>query len=176
MGMIIEAEILAKSWMPGMREGTTRHAWEHPRDLVRILRASPIKAVDDHTLTVAWLHDIVEDGKKEDGSPVSLLDLKDFPLEVVSDVKSLTNFGTQKIDYLMSLSKLTPRAKLVKCADRICNLHDGAHVFKKPRWIRYLGETYYFIYPLAKDLEPLGFEAVAWAQTELINAAQLRRL
>lgn len=177
---IEKAEDLARRWMPGVREGGSRRAWEHPQDVVKLLCSSPIKAVqtDDRILMVAWLHDIIEDGIKENGARVTSQDLVDagLPGEVVCDVVELSKqVDEPKEAYLSRLKHHTPRAKLVKCADRVCNLREGAPVFKTRRWIRYVGETCYFIYPIASDLSsPFGFEAAGWAEDELLKALRVR--
>lgn len=168
--------------MPGLRQGPAkRKAWEHPQDLVNFLTKemdfieTPAEE-QEKRIAVAWLHDILEDGKKEDGSGVVVADLEaeGIPTEVIDDVLSLTAMGNEpKSEYLASLKHASPRAKLVKCIDRACNLRDGKKAFKVRRWIRYVGETYYFIFPLAEDLPTLECNYLRMA---LIKAVEARVL
>lgn len=157
--------------MPGTRQGPEkRKAWEHPQDLVRLIEAE--MAYSTETLAVAWLHDILEDGRKEDGSPVTTDDLlgAGFPKAVVEDIKALSHReGEPKATYLERLKEASPRARIVKCVDRICNLREGKTAFKDRRWARYVGETFYFIFPLAE-----GLREGKWLQAELAKAAQAR--
>lgn len=156
--------------MPGLRQGPAkRKAWEHPQDLVNLLTKemdfieTPAEE-QEKRIAVAWLHDILEDGKKEDGSGVVVADLEaeGIPTEVIDDVLSLTAMGDEpKSEYLASLKHASTRAKLVKEA------------FKVRRWIRYVGETYYFIFPLAEDLPTLERN---FLRMELVKAVEARRL
>ena len=75
--------------------------------------------------------------------------------------------------YLRRLKEHSRRVKLVKCVDRICNLRGGREAFKDRRWIRYVGESYYFIYPLTEDLQVVERD---WLQANLIRAVQAREL
>lgn len=184
-----KAEELARRWMPGRREGpANRFAWEHPADLVRVLTTEIVPAGVpsdelEKRIELAWLHDILEDGRKEDGSPVTMYDLMREQV-IVEDVLAMTRrehpgqdgkpFSEPKEKYLARLKEASPRAKLVKCVDRICNLREGKAAFKDRRWIRYVGETYLFIYPLTEDL-PVGAER-NWLQAELVKAVQARQL
>jgi (p)ppGpp synthase/HD superfamily hydrolase len=179
-GMIEKAEQLARRWMPGLRQGPAkRKAWEHPQDLVSLLTKemdfieTPAEE-QEKRVAVAWLHDILEDGKKEDGTTVSVQDLCDEGIrpQVIADVLALTNEGP-KDAYLAQLKAKSPRAKLVKCVDRICNLREGKDAFKTKRWIRYVGETYYFIFPLTEGLPPLERN---FLRQELIKAVEARQL
>jgi (p)ppGpp synthase/HD superfamily hydrolase len=184
------AEELARRWMPGHREGPgNRFAWEHPEDLVRVLTIEMPIEVDvaeaERRIALAWLHDIIEDGRKEDGSGVDEADLfrEGVDPEVIADVLSMTRRTYQeggalvlesKEQYLGRLKEAKVRAKVVKCVDRTCNLREGRETFKDRRWIRYVGETYYFIYPLTESL-PKGAER-SWLQAALIQAVQARQL
>lgn len=187
-----QAEQLAKRWMKGRREGSSgRRAWEHPADLVRVLTEEmPIIVGNGEELekmvALAWLHDILEDGRKEDGTSVSMYNLQDEGVEedIINDILALTQktlrtregqfVPEEKSLYLARLKGKSPRARLVKCVDRICNLREGKDCFKTKRWIRYVGETYYFIYPLAEDL-PIVAER-NWLQLKLVEAVQARQL
>lgn len=173
------ASRMAAKYMPGKRQGSGRHAWEHPGDVVAYLQGLGVD--DSQTLAVAWLHDILEDGML-DGYSVdysSILDElirdygeEDLPVQVMNIVQSLSHQTNEpKSAYLASLAEASEEAKLVKCADRICNLREGVDTFKRDRWIRYIGETYYFIYPLTKGLK---YREVL--QKDLLAAAGARNL
>lgn len=187
----MSAEDIARRWMKGTREGPgLRYAWEHPQDLVNmIMKEMPTTASEEEQamrVEVAWLHDILEDGEKENGARVeAIYDLAKLTTpEVLEDVLCLTRRERNEMrsgrvemapepkeEYLSRFKGYSPRVRLVKCVDRICNLREGKTTFKDHRWIRYVGETYYFIYPLAKDL-PEG----PWLQQELLKAAQARQV
>lgn len=169
--------------MPGLRQGPAkRKAWEHPQDLVRFLTQemafmeTPAEE-QEKRVAVAWLHDILEDGKKEDGNSVLSHDLHraDLRPEIIDDVEALTHQSYEggKDVYLSRLKAASPRVKVVKCVDRICNLREGKDSFKVKRWIRYVGETYYFIFPLTEDLPTLERN---FLRQELIKAVEARTL
>ena len=186
-----QAEALAKRWMPGDRQGkpgqTPRKAWEHPADLVRLLSERPgefSEAGQIKALAMAWLHDVIEDGRKEDGSRVTTSDLQGLVVgygepsgpyldeAVVEGVVELTHpEGITKIAYYETLSEIGYIPKLVKCVDRICNLREGAGVFKPARWERYVSETRTYILPLARDLRE---ETAEWLTQHLHEALDAR--
>lgn len=177
----ILAEDLATKWMRGMRQGRPgdpkRPAHKHPEDLVKLLKDEYPGKVSDGILQVAWLHDILEDGVKDDGTRVFSEDLDDlgFKRSVICDIDSLTKRQNEsKVTYLTRLKTVThnsPRVPIVKCVDRICNLREGLVLFDDDRWARYVGETFYFILPLTRTLE--GYEQ-AWLRQELIDSATAR--
>ena len=183
------AESLARRWMPGFRQGPgKRHAWEHPADLVRVLTGELPLSADpkehEARVTLAWLHDILEDGRKPNGNPVTMYDLREEGIDpaIIEDVLAMTRLTLHgsgeelepKERYLARLKEKSLRAKVVKCVDRICNLREGRETFKNRRWLRYVGETLYFIYPLTEDL-PKGPET-AWLKSELLRVAQARKI
>lgn len=177
--------------MPGLRQGSSRPAWEHPRDLVKLLHelraAHPTEADEDPMfrqleeegfqamVDIAWMHDLLEDGRKEDGTSVSADDLRKegFAVEVVEGVVALThNEGEQKVEYLARLIKtLKPKTAIVKCVDRICNLREGKPVFKDRRWARYVRETDDYIMPLLGLIQD---PERSWLQGHLVSARDAR--
>lgn len=181
--------------MPGHRQGPAkREAWKHPQDIVRLLldegsTGLPITvSPEEHKkrIDLGWLHDIIEDGKKEDGSPVTMYDLyrEDIAPDTVDDVLAMSQRTLNGQDgqpylepkelYLGRLKEASTRVKVVKCLDRICNLREGQHSFKDLRWIRYVGETFYFIFPLA---EKLGNNVErGYLTIELIKSVEARRI
>jgi (p)ppGpp synthase/HD superfamily hydrolase len=175
------AKGLAQGWMRGMRQGRPgdphRPCWQHPEDLVRLLVEEYPGKISDGMLTVAWLHDIVEDGRKDDGHAVSFEDLRreDIRASYVNDIATLTKGPDEsKLSYLSRLRNApisSPRVRIVKCVDRICNLREGHLLFKDSRWSRYVGETYYFLLPLTEQVG--GYEG-EWLREKLCEAAALR--
>jgi (p)ppGpp synthase/HD superfamily hydrolase len=172
-------EGLAKKWMLGHRQGAPgmapREAWRHPEDLVRLIDEWPMpsgwnKNVRTYLKCVAWLHDLLEDGVKDDGAQVTEQDLRDAGAEwaIVRDVVSLSILpGEEKTAYLERLVKASWAAQLAKCFDRICNLREGKDVFKDHRWERYTHETQVYILPIAHRLDP-------WLFDELQKALEAR--
>ena len=189
--MVEQAEVLAKRWMPGLRQNATvtdpRKAWEHPQDLVRLLAERPgefSEAGQKLAVAIAWLHDVLEDGVKENGNRVMPDDFKPFLINhdnpvatpigaaldprVLEGVLQLTHReGQPKTTYYESLKDIGYIPKLVKCVDRICNLREGVDWFSDARWARYSQETRDFILPLAPSLRD---ETAEWL-TRLLNEA-----
>jgi len=165
--------------MPGTRQSKkgkpTREAWRHPEDLVKLIDEWPFPKSWNPNLRVylkcvSWLHDIIEDGKKEDGSPVTQEDLIQAGVswDIVQDVVSLTCLPTEdKPVYLARLGAASVAAKMAKCIDRICNLREGSEVFKDARWARYVDETKSYILPLSLGLHD-------WLTDQLEAAVGLR--
>lgn len=158
-------EGLAKRWMVGERKGPpgfpSREEWRHPEDLVSLIDAYDMPRegfnpnLKPYLKAVAWLHDLIEDGRKEDGTQVTEQDLLDAGVEwsIVRDVVSLSQVpGEDKPVYLARLDKVSWAAKFVKCVDRICNLREGKDCFKDPRWARYVDETKRYIVPLTTNI------------------------
>jgi hypothetical protein len=172
-------EGLAKRWMVGERKGPegkpSREAWRHPEDLVLLIDEWDMPRAWNPNLkpylkAVAWLHDLLEDGRKEDGSSVTAQDLHDAVVEwaIVRDVVSLSQVpGEDKPVYLARLGKASWAAKFVKCVDRICNLREGKDCFKDPRWTRYVDETKRYIVPLTTNIP-------TWFTDELQKAIDAR--
>lgn len=172
---MIKSEELARRWMPGHRQHSTRLAWEHPQDLVTLLNEYP-RMKTATIVHVCWLHDIIEDGQKEDGSPVTSEDLvnEGFNLDVVASVVSLTHRKDEdKPTYLARLRDNFPgyTVRVVKSLDRICNLREGAPMFKNVRWARYVNETRDYILPLT---DTLPIDQRAWLRERLELAMNLR--
>lgn len=172
-------ETLAKRWMVGERKGpkgtAPREAWRHPEDLVKLIDEWPMPECWNPNLRtylkcVSWLHDLIEDGRKEDGTAVTAQDLLDAGVEIyfVKDVVALSQIpGEEKPVYLSRLKDASWAAKLVKCIDRVCNLREGKDCFKDPRWARYVDETKRYVMPLAE-------KAHGWFVDELQKAMDAR--
>jgi hypothetical protein len=170
---------LAKRWMVGTRQSKKgkppREAWRHPEDLIKITDEWPFPSAWNHNLRtylkcVLWLHDLIEDGKKEDGSPVTEEDLirEGVSLDIVRDVVALScPPGVDKKVYLQSLKTASVAARIAKCIDRIGNLREGAEVFKDARWARYVEETNTYILPMSFSLH-------GWLTDQLEAAVGLR--
>jgi (p)ppGpp synthase/HD superfamily hydrolase len=157
------ARELAQRWMPGNRQSKpgipTREAWRHPEDIVKMIdwwapeSSTPFV---NHMKCVAWLHDIIEDGRREDGSIISSTDLlvTGVHIDIISDVLHLTQgVDEDKALALERVSKAPLSARIVKCFDRICNLKEGSKTFKTGRWNRYIVQTREYIIPLAESVD-----------------------
>lgn len=148
--------------MLGTRQGPVpRPAWAHPQDLVELFKELPGDRsffMTERIIDTCWLHDIIEDGKKEDGSPVTQQDLilENVAFHTITDVVVLSQKpGEDKSAYLARLHDVTPNYVpfVVKSLDRICNLREGKSCFKDKRWARYVGETKDYIIPLTDRLK-----------------------
>lgn len=161
-----KAKDLARRWMPGLRHAfpgrPRRPAWAHPADLVRFIdeELPDCHGVDKGTLKIiAWMHDLIEDGRTEFGERVDAVDLRreGFSESVVRDVIALTHVeGTDKALYFAALQSASLDARIVKVIDRICNLREGKSTFKPTRWERYVKETRALVIPIALTIpEPV---------------------
>lgn len=165
--------------MLGTRHGPTgsnRPAWAHPEDVVALLctfwSSTPF---DVAMIDIAWLHDILEDGRKLDGSKITVADLEAEGVEphVIKSVVALTHHeGEEKITYLARLENtLFVDECILKCLDRICNLREGKDTFKEKRWARYVDETQRYIMPL---VEKIPSPERAWFKEKLDQALAAR--
>lgn len=176
-------ERLAKLWMTGVRKsippgGTPRAAWEHPLDMVRVIQGelmSTHPTTRDYLIRLAWLHDVLEDGAKGDGSRVTDEDLwlEGVDSQLIEDVVDISRRpGEDKNLYLARLIDTPQRVRLVKCIDRACVLREAP---KKSDgwWDEYSASTRKYILPLAKSLvSSEGWSS--WAVGLLEHALTLR--
>jgi len=178
-----KSEELARRWMPGVRQGNLRPAWAHPQDLVNLLsemkrdlshQGQPFDQIYDTLTDMAWAHDLLEDGRKSDGSKVTVGDLLTEGLaeEVVGGVVALSQKdGEDKVVYLARLRFSSSLVMIVKCVDRICNLLEGRGIFEDKRWYRYVQETTDYILPLTSDI---AREEGNWLMERLLHARDAR--
>lgn len=177
--------------MPGTRQGPgNRPAWEHPRDLVKLLEElrgafpGPTEASEqaleregfERLVDIAWMHDLIEDGMRRDGVRVTAEDLRreGFDEIVVAGVILLTHReGVEsKIAYLERLATtLGEGTAVVKLADRICNLREGKICFKDKRWARVVRETDQYIVPLLNKVQE---PERGWLKEKLSEARDAR--
>lgn len=178
--------------MPGTRNGPgNRAAWEHPQDLVNLameMRGSFTVSADNglgevlsehpfnDLVDILWMHDLFEDGKKEDGSQVVEQDLlvEGFSRKVVNGVRNLTHEEEveAKVAHLARLgSVLSESEGIAKCLDRICNLREGKAVFKDKRWARVTNETQAYILPI---LNLIRQPFKDWLKKRLLDAMAAR--
>ena len=176
-------ERLAKLWMTGVRKsippgGIPRAAWEHPLDLVKVIQSELIRThptTVDYLIRLAWLHDLLEDGSKPDGSRVTDEDLwfAGVDSQLVEDVVDISRRqGEEKNEYLARLISTPTRVRLVKCIDRACVLREAP---KKSAgwWDEYSASTRKYILPLARSLSTKeGLDT--WAVGLLEHALTLR--
>lgn len=165
-----KSEELARRWMTGTRESRKGHvtpAWSHPQDVVQALRdlrgSFPLPTEGlalglfgaqhfESLLDIAWMHDLIEDGLIE-LRRVTYADLASEVGVVLADCVERLSCKTDepKEEYLSRLiTTLGTGEATVKCADRLCNLRDGALTFKEKRWARYVEETNRYILPLTR--------------------------
>ncbi len=158
-----------------------RPAWAHPEDVVALVEELPglTLATRLQAVRVAWLHDIIEDGKKEDGSPVTADDLRretadDGVLEAVIELSH--HRRETREDYLARVTYNCddPDILLVKVCDRVCNMREAALSFKDERWARYVDECSTYFLPSLRLLRrslPLTHD---FLRTELCRAIGVR--
>ena len=154
--------------MRGKRKNSEREAWRHPEDVVKLvdefyqdkdrIRPDYISLLK----TIAWLHDILEDGLKEvrhanvdgvDSVRVSDLEEAGFEENVIMNVKLLTRErGETKRQYLFMLGQSDrEKAKIVKVLDRVANLREGKETMSD-QWLKeYRRETLLYIVPWTTD-------------------------
>lgn len=157
--------------MTGTRESRKGHvtpAWSHPQDVVQVLRdlreAFPLPTTGielglfgghhfEALTDIGWMHDLIEDGLISELKRVTYADLASEVGVLLADcVERLScKIDEPKEEYLSRLiTTLGTAEATVKCADRLCNLRDGALTFKEKRWVRYVDETTRFILPLTR--------------------------
>ncbi len=171
METIEKAKGLAIRWIPGFRNGSDRPAWKHPEDVANLVRSVPGVRPDLETQgyleALAWTHDLLEDGVKEDGARVTEEDLlaEGLPPEVVVGVRLLSKEPWMtEAWYARQVTGAPVLVQIVKCCDRIANLTEGAPVFKDKRWSNYVRETEAWILPMALAMSP---PYGAWLANEL---------
>lgn len=178
-------ERLAKLWMTGFRKsippgGIPRSAWAHPQDVVQVIQEELAMVLPDvHVLNylvrVAWLHDVLEDGCKDEEIPVTEKDLWDKGVEpqVIQDVVHISRHpGEEKEVYLARLINTPMQVRLLKCIDRACVLRESPKM-GATWWDEYSSSTRKFILPLARSLRPsAGWDT--WAVGLLEHALELR--
>ena len=166
---------LARRWMPGSRDGPGhRPVWRHPEDVVALVDQVPGLRPLAEAEALAWAHDLIEDGRKPDGKPVTADDLRieGLPESVVQGVVALTRVaGVSRDDHARQVEAAPEVVRVVKCCDRIANLREGATTFKPGRWARYVEDTRLRVLPHVTGIrEPRA----SWLQQRLDDALLLR--
>ena len=106
MLMSTRAEAIARAVHRGQVDKAGRPYAEHPA------RVAARLAGDDVTVSVAWLHDVVED------TEMSLLELaEEFPVEVVRAVDAMTRRAGESPERYYARVRADPLALRVKLAD-----------------------------------------------------------
>jgi (p)ppGpp synthase/HD superfamily hydrolase len=162
MSEIAKARELAVRWMPGKRQGYDRPSWTHPEHVASLVVEVPGEWPREKMVSMAWLHDIIEDGVTASGEGVSaeVLLEEGISAEVVEGVKALTHVKPMpKPEYFSALLTAPEEVRVLKCLDRISNLSDAVPVFDEKRWAKYVKETLVSVMPLAKSVRG---EAGAW--------------
>lgn len=130
-----------------LRKGSGQPYIAHPEAVVEILRG--IGVDDPAILAAALLHDVVEN------SPVTLADIAArFGEDVAGLVAELTRppeTHEKRDAFRRYLDRLSPRALLIKLADRIENLRGLRLIHDDPAFVAaYLDETRELFLPLAE--------------------------
>ena len=159
MGDVVHrARALARALHAGQTRKHGTPYVEHPEAVATILADEYPADVDDTTLVVALLHDLVED------TAATVRDIAaNFGPDVADDVDALTKRGDEYFAaYAARLGAATPRARLVKAADRLHNLRE-APLAGDPAWAaRYAAQTRDHVLPLVDD---------PWFRTRISAAA-----
>lgn len=172
---VITARDLARKWTGGFRDGPDqRPAWKHPEDVVALVRQVPGLEPLPEAEAMAWSHDLIEDGRKPDGTPVTVGDLRaaGLPESVVLGVVVLTRVqGVSRDEYTRRVGMAPEVVRVVKCCDRIANLLEGSVTFKSGRWSRYVTDTRQHVLPLLRGIRgPWS----SWLKDHLDRALLLR--
>lgn len=122
----------------------------HPLEVVATLKSYGY--YDEYILCAAWLHDVVEDCE------VTLEEIKkEFSPQIASIVDELTK--RNDIDLYEQISAASKEAKIIKCADRICNLQE-IDWFADKKWVNsYRNKTSKLITAIGLNDEPI-FQAL----------------
>jgi len=167
-----KAEEICKNWMSALRKGTKRTGYEHCADVVEVVRQLPGIRANVSTQffmeSLAWIHSVLEHGKKPDGKEVTKQDLLD------AGISAETAFA---IDYWLTAKRYTTRfliwyaiedsvenVKMVSCADRLASLREGISSYDDVRWTHLVGDTLKY-YP--SHLAGLGQPWGGWLEKEI---------
>lgn len=166
---------LARKWTGGFRDGPGhRPAWKHPEDVVALVRQVPGLEPLAEAEAIAWAHDLIEDGRKSDDTPVAADDLRaaGLPESVVLGVVALTRIKSlPRAEYTQRVERAPEVVRVVKCCDRIANLLEGSVTFKAGRWARYVADTRQNVLPLLRGIRgPWS----SWLRDRLEHAMLLR--
>jgi (p)ppGpp synthase/HD superfamily hydrolase len=167
--VVAKAEAIAKRAMKGFRKGSKRPAWEHPADVVALVKrvpgVRPNLGTQNYLEALAWLHDVLEDTEvTEEG-----LRNEGIPEHVILGVKALTREEWMTTNfYYRNLDRSFELVKIVKVCDRIANLTEGKPLLPRSWWMKYTGETKHFVAPLTFEM---GEPWRAWLLEQLKLAA-----
>lgn len=127
MSMIDKAKQFATTAHLGqIRKKSKRPYICHPFEVVCTLQAHGYN--DEDILAAAWLHDVVED------CGVTLEEIeKEFNSNIALLVGQLTK--SKDIDMYTQIKNASNDAKIIKCADRICNIME-IDWFKDKAWLK----------------------------------------
>ncbi|MCY4592483.1 MAG: HD domain-containing protein [Alphaproteobacteria bacterium] len=97
---------------------------EHVKRVARAVEMKVAPQLRDHAVTVAYLHDVVED------TDVSLNHIRDvFGNDVAEDVATLTHRDREEYpDYINRVARGSAAARTVKLADLEDHLRDTSHI------------------------------------------------
>ena len=117
MNAVKKVEVIATKAHEGQyrRDGVTPYI-EHPKAV-----AARVKG-DEKAEMVAWLHDVIEDTKKENKAS---LKKKGVPIDVIEAVDLMTHKDGESYGKYLEPIKNNPLAKKVKIADMLANLADS---------------------------------------------------
>lgn len=143
--MALSAMQLGAKYHTGVRKDKITPEFNHSLTVAHFVRSLRLpKAIEETALTIAILHDIVED------YPQVLKELRTFPKEVRKEVLLLSKVrGTSKIDperYHRVLAD-TIIGSIVKGFDRLHNVKT-MEPFSAEKKVEYAKETFRFIYPM----------------------------
>lgn len=142
----LKALDLGAKFHKGVRKDKVTPEFSHPLTVTQFLKSlgNTVKDQADHLLSVAILHDTVED------YPQALKEMIEFPTKVKKDVVLLSKVrGQRKLDTGGYYTKLatSPAAAIVKSLDRLHNVKT-MKPFKAEKKQEYLRETLEFVFPM----------------------------
>ena len=152
---------LAQKYMPGTRDGSDRPSWKHAEDVAQaVARLESLHPEGwSFWVSVAWLHDLLEDGEGLDQARLSQ-DLEASGIisgraaELARMVQILSKEKGEGAEYFQRIAQCGHwQLSLVKVLDRLANLREGRGVFTKKRWRAYVKETEENIVPLLANVE-----------------------
>ena len=168
--LITVAMNLAKTWLHGNRKAPLGQEgppnWNHARDV-----ATRLAAYADHLpsgeadawIAVAWMHDLLEDGRHSDwpedrtltnAELLSLLNAENVPQARAAHLVEMVEFLTKRDDpphkgYFNRMKRDAPwPVLLIKALDRLGNLTDGRDAFDADKWEEYTSEAATWVVPL----------------------------
>lgn len=168
----LKAFHLAAHHHSGLRRDKMTPEFQHQIEIA--LYVSTLKSVRDEemTLTLALLHDLLEDYPAVTSASVAA----EFGQKVADECDLLNKNGKPYEIYFAQIAK-SPHASLVKGADRVHNINSMVGVFSKDKQEKYASEVEQYFLPMLKTArKSFPDQLQAYSNVEHMLRSQLNLL